>query len=99
MIARHDGEVYDEERIARDVSRMLPYLRDRMDHVRKPPARIFAFQESAISLRARYAEFGRDSGVNPGIMWPSKEELGRFLEVLVEQETGDAFVKCVVDGM
>ncbi|XP_055354599.1 growth arrest and DNA damage-inducible proteins-interacting protein 1-like [Paramacrobiotus metropolitanus] len=75
-----DGEVYDKERIARDVSRMAPHLRDRMAHVNKPPKNYFKFQNSAQYMRQQYARFGRKSGIKPGVMWPSREEILRTIQ-------------------
>lgn len=70
-----DGEVWDKERIARNVSRMRPAVRNNMLHVNKMNARVFKYQETKIDLRKNYARFGRESGIPAGIMWPSREEI------------------------
>ena len=68
------GEVYDAVRIARDVSRMYPAVRHRMKDVNKPPPVLYEFQKEKLYLKRTYARYGRESGIDPGIMWPSKEE-------------------------
>ncbi|OQV12964.1 hypothetical protein BV898_12800 [Hypsibius exemplaris] len=72
------GEVYDQERLARDVSRMYPHHRAKMLHVGQMPQIMFEFQEGKDYKRKLYARYGRASGVNPGWMWPSREEIGRM---------------------
>lgn len=74
------GEVYDVVRIARDVSRMYPHVRQKMNDVNKPPPVLFEFQKEKLDLRKTYARYGRESGVEPGVMWPSKEEIRQMIK-------------------
>jgi len=68
----------DEEIAARDVSRMPKKYRDRMKHVMIPPEKPDWYAEIFHTMdfkRKLYGKFGRRSGLDPGILWPSKEEV------------------------
>jgi hypothetical protein len=51
-----------------------------MLHVNKPPMDMFEFQKTKAYLRKKYAQYGRASGVDPGIMWPTREEITRMTD-------------------
>jgi len=68
----------DEEMAARDISRMPKKYRDRMKHVMIAPEKPDWYAEmfqSVAHKRSLYVKYGRKSGLDPGILWPSKEEV------------------------
>jgi len=79
----------DEEMAARDVSRMPKKYRDRMKHVMNPPEKLDWYNEMFQTIaykRKVYAKYGRKSGLDPGILWPSKEEIKEQVEFEKEWE-------------
>ena len=82
--------VENEEDIAtRDISRMPKEYRARMKHVMNPPEQPdwYADMFRPISLkRMEYGKYGRKSGLDPGILWPSKEEVQEQIEFEKEWE-------------
>jgi len=63
---------------ARDVSRLPKKYRDRMESVMNPPEKPDWYEEMFQSIAYRrwlYGKFGRKSGLDPGILWPSREEV------------------------
>jgi len=73
----------------RDVSRMPSQYRDRMLHVMKPPEPPSYYDSLFQTLEQRrklYGKFGRRSGYDPGIMWPTQEELKDMVEFEAEWE-------------
>lgn len=85
----NDAEEMTEEMAARDVSRMPKRYRDRMKHVMNPPEQPNWYNEmfqSIDSKRRLYGKFGRKSGLDPGILWPSKEEVQEQIEFEKEWE-------------
>jgi len=79
----------EEEMAARDVSRMPKKYRDRMKHVMNPPEKpdwySEMFQKTSLK-RQLYGKYGRKSGLDPGILWPSKEEVQEQIEFEKEWE-------------
>ena len=80
-----DSDVSDIAR-KRDISRLPKHIRDRMKHVMKAPTYQFHFQEYRNYKRRMYAKYGKESGVDPGVMWPTKEELQETLKDEAEWE-------------
>jgi len=73
-----DVEHDAEELAARDVSRMPKKYRDRMQSVMNPPEKPDWYDEMFQSIgykRWLYGKYGRKSGLDPGILWPSREEV------------------------
>ena len=74
-----EKDVEDEkEMAARDVSRLPKKYRDRMKHIMNPPGRPDWYAEMFETIahkRQLYGKYGRKSGLEPGILWPSKEEV------------------------
>ena len=73
----------DDEMAARDVSRMPKKYRDRMKHVMNPPEKLDWYSDmfrSIESKRKLYGKYGRKSGLDPGILWPSKEKVEEQIE-------------------
>jgi len=73
----------------RDVSRLPSKYRDRMLHVLKPPEPPSSYDslfERPEERRRQYGKYGRRSGLDPGIMWPSQEELKEMGEFEAEWE-------------
>ena len=67
----------------RNISRMPKRYRDRMLHVMNAPEQMDYFTDMNTSLekkRALYAKFGKRSGIDPGLLWPSAENLAEQLE-------------------
>ncbi|KRX56516.1 Growth arrest and DNA damage-inducible proteins-interacting protein 1, partial [Trichinella sp. T9] len=64
-----------------DISRMSRWHRMKV-HCECPPMDMFRWQRTRKALRERYAMYGRASGVDPGLLWPSSAEL-------VEQQLED----------
>ncbi|KRX73361.1 Protein Asterix, partial [Trichinella sp. T6] len=64
-----------------DISRMSRWHRMKV-HCECPPMDMFRWQRTRKALRKRYAMYGRASGVDPGLLWPSSAEL-------VEQQLED----------
>lgn len=63
----------------RNISRLNDYLRSKLDHAAKlqPFTKIWHLEKKY--HRRLYARFGRESGINPGIMWPTNEELSELI--------------------
>jgi len=79
----------DEEMTARDVSRLPKKYRDRMKHVMNPPEKPDWYTEmfhSTAYKRQLYGKYGRKSGLDPGILWPTKEEVKEQIEFEKEWE-------------
>jgi len=79
----------DEETAARDISRMPKKYRDRMKSVMNPPEKPDWYTEmfQPIDLKRKlYGKYGRKSGFDPGVLWPSKEELKEQIEFEKEWE-------------
>ena len=76
--------VENEDDIAtRDISRMPKRYRDRMKHVMNTPEQPDWYDDMLrpIALkRMVYGKYGRKSGLDPGILWPSKEEVQEQIE-------------------
>lgn len=51
----------------------------------------FKWQNETWALRQRFAEYGHASGVNPGLLWPTKEEV---LELRREEVSMLFIVRC-----
>jgi hypothetical protein len=84
-------ESFDEEenrkiKSLRNVSRLPVYLRNRMSHVMNIPEcspedresdkwKFYPRERFTNHQRRLFAKYGRDSGVDPGICWPSELEL------------------------
>jgi len=67
----------DELSNLQDISRMPKKYRDRMLHALTPPPPlnyISELHQKAVDRRALYGKFGRKSGVDPGVMWPTPDE-------------------------
>ncbi|ESO09645.1 hypothetical protein HELRODRAFT_184006 [Helobdella robusta] len=75
-----------------NVSRMPKRYRDRMLHVLTPdpnevkPDYITAMYQKPALKKLLYAWYGKKSGINPGILWPSVEELKDIIEFEKEWE-------------
>ena len=70
----------------RNISRLPENLHRKLNHELTNSERHILHANSAEKLsyeRRLYATYGKISGINPGIMWPSLEEL----EVTIEDET------------
>lgn len=67
----------DAEWIKRDCSRMYRADRFKMRHVDRMPDMHFDYQTKRKYQRSLYAKYGRASGVDPGIQWPTVEEMRR----------------------
>lgn len=81
--------VEDEEMAARDVSRLPKKYRDRMKHIMNPPEKPDWYADMFQTIeykRKLYGKFGRKSGLDPGILWPSKEEVKEQMEFEKEWE-------------
>jgi len=81
--------VEDEEMAIRDVSRMPKKYRDRMKHIMNPPEKPDWYSEMFQTIahkRKLYGKYGRKSGLDPGILWPSKEEVMEQIEFEKEWE-------------
>ena len=79
----------EEEMAERDISRMPKKYRDRMKHVMNPPEQPdwYADMFRSIALkRQQYGKYGRKSGLDPGMLWPSKEEVQEQIEFEKEWE-------------
>jgi len=79
----------NEEMAARDVSRLPKKYRDRMKHIMNPPEKPDWYADMFQSIeykRKLYGKFGRKSGLDPGILWPSKEEVKEQMEFEKEWE-------------
>jgi len=79
----------DEEMAARDVSRLPKKYRDRMKHAMNPPEKPDWYTDMFTSIahkRKLYGKYGRKSGFDPGILWPSKEEVQENIEFEKEWE-------------
>jgi len=79
----------DEETAARDISRMPKKYRDRMKSVMNPPEKPDWYTDMFQSIaykRKLYGKYGRKSGLDPGILWPSKEEVEEQIEFEKEWE-------------
>ena len=68
----------------RDVSRMNKVYHSMMDHVRDvdyvmQPRQ--PFQEYTAHKRRLYARFGKATGIDPAIAWPTKERLAKLIEI------------------
>ncbi len=57
----------------RDKSRLPQHIKSEISG-EDVPQMTYLWQFSCQSVRKRYAIYGRSSGLNPGVMWPSKEE-------------------------
>jgi len=80
---------HDAEMAARDVSRMPKIYRDRMKHVMNPPEQPDWYDDMFRPIdqkRMAYAKYGRNSEIDPGLLWPSKEELRQQIEFEKEWE-------------
>jgi hypothetical protein len=76
----------DEVELARNVSRLTEHQRAKLDkNARIMPARE-AWEYSLRQQRKMYAKFGKDSGIDPGLMWPTREELRAVIEEEKEWE-------------
>jgi len=66
----------DDPRISelRDISRMRPWHLSIL-HGEPPPIDTFKWQKERWALKERYATYGRASGVDPGVFWPTQDEL------------------------
>ncbi|ELU18930.1 hypothetical protein CAPTEDRAFT_226802 [Capitella teleta] len=70
-----------------NVSGLKPHLRARMKHVNEIPDPTVAHNVAQLRPRYRaklYAKHGAASGVDPGVMWPSKEELAEIKDIEAE---------------
>lgn len=79
----------DEIASLRDVSRMPKRYRDRMTHVLNPPEAPDYYTELHTSMFVKkklFGHFGKNSGVDAGLMWPSKEQLKETIEYEKEWE-------------
>ena len=88
-----ENEEMDEIEKKRDVSRLPPRLAARMQHrrdislsVRPEPALHWSNRYSLVWKQKRYGKFGRESGVDPGICWPSKERVAQMKAFEAENE-------------
>ena len=80
-----DEENAEELEVDRtDISGLPKKLRDRMSHVSNPPDQeSIGYKPEHLLREFRrmcYAKYGRASGVNPGEMWPTREELAELIE-------------------
>jgi len=66
----------DDSRITEmcDISRMRSWHRTIING-QPPPMDTFKWQKERWALKERYAMYGRASGVDPGVLWPTLEEL------------------------
>jgi Growth arrest and DNA-damage-inducible proteins-interacting protein 1 len=85
------GDVNDDDELSslRDISRMPKQYRDRMKHVMNPPEQpdyVIEMHRSLDLRRRLYAKYGRRSGQDPGLMWPSESELADLIEFEKEWE-------------
>ena len=79
----------DDEMAARDISRMPKKYRDRMKSVMNPPEKQDWYTDMFRSIdykRKLYGKFGRKSRLDPGILWPSKEQVEEQVEFEKEWE-------------
>lgn len=67
-------EEFEIDRI-RDVSGLSETNRRRMAHARQMPEIKKPFQETTKYQRKLYAMFGKESGIDPKIFWPTLDEL------------------------
>jgi len=58
----------------RDISRMRSWHRSIL-HGQPPPIDTYKWQKERWALKERYAVYGRASGVDPGVHWPTSDEL------------------------
>jgi len=70
----HEVAATDEFDPVRDKSRLKRYHRLKMK-AEIIPLGMFQWQNERKHLKARYAEYGRECAVEPGLMWPSRQEL------------------------
>ncbi|XP_013780419.1 growth arrest and DNA damage-inducible proteins-interacting protein 1-like [Limulus polyphemus] len=78
-IYSENGEIKSELDLKRDKSR-LPSRIKQMYIQKEMPILYEDYHYSVRNLRKYYAAFGSSSGLNPGIMWPTKAELKDILE-------------------
>ncbi|XP_014663727.1 PREDICTED: growth arrest and DNA damage-inducible proteins-interacting protein 1-like [Priapulus caudatus] len=69
----------------RNISGLNDRLRSRLDHAKKMPSFLYRWQvlpgrRTRKYYRKLYASFGRDSGLNPAIGWPTSKELDGMIE-------------------
>ena len=80
-ITRYSTNSTDDDEIdeLRNVSRLPTYLRNRMSHALKMTPMIernrFQHRKGVNADRLRYARFGRESGIRPGELWWTREQL------------------------
>lgn len=70
----------DELEKIRNVSGLRPGLRKRLAHVDEMPDTWTEYMRTRRFQRRMYARFGSASGLDPGIMWPSKLEMKEMAE-------------------
>lgn len=70
-----DDEEMDEIDRMQDVSRLPKHLQRKLRGL--PAAR---WKNSRLDMKRLYASLGEKSGVDPAIMWPTKEELQEIIE-------------------
>lgn len=91
-VPEHTEEV-DEVTSLRNVSRLPKLLHLKMEHkVHEHLTSIdhtekFGYQKDPINYQRRlYAKYGRNSGVDPAVMWPNKAEMKEIIEDDLEWE-------------
>uniref|UniRef100_A0A914VHF7 Large ribosomal subunit protein mL64 n=1 Tax=Plectus sambesii TaxID=2011161 RepID=A0A914VHF7_9BILA len=72
-----DRQRLKETEEKRNVSRMRPW-HQMLVNKQVPPVQ-FNWQLDRNALKARYAKYGKKSGVNPGLLWPTDKELDEQL--------------------
>ncbi|GAB6029132.1 hypothetical protein CHUAL_004910 [Chamberlinius hualienensis] len=74
------NENVDEEMKIRNISRMPKHRQQLMDNHLKMPEILYDYQTTVKYQRKLYAKFGKESGIDPSISWPSKEEVQEKIE-------------------
>jgi len=76
---KNERELAEIER-KRNKSRMQDHHRNLMEDNLKMPEIRFTYQLETYYKRRQYAKFGRASGIDPSVMWPTKKQLDEMHE-------------------
>jgi hypothetical protein len=76
----------DEDELSRirDISRMKAWHRTIVNGRITPV--IYEWQKQRKHLRARFAQYGKRSGVNPGVLWPTHDEIELQMAIAADLE-------------
>lgn len=70
----------DEQTARRHISGLRKKFRDRLPHVMEPSNPEFELHYTKQHKMRMYGKYGSQTGINPGIHWPSKEQLKEMIE-------------------